>query len=165
MSSNTEFSGNFVSAEFCVEMTNNSNTVWIVHLLQKCVIRIIYNIGYRDSTGDLFKDAKIMNVYDLNIFYVCMFMFKYQNGSLPTVLQNMFTLRQDIHIHETRNRSMYKLIHCRTEIRKKSFVYIGASYYNQLMQNPSFQMSDSHSIFMFRHRLKLAIESQVITVT
>ena len=59
-------------------------------VLQKRVLRIIYNTKYMESTKLLFEDSRIMNVHSLYVHSTCLFMYKHWRSMLPAYFNNMF---------------------------------------------------------------------------
>ena len=64
-----------------------------IHLLQKRVVRMLCNVGYRNSTQILFKDANIMSIYEQSIFFSCVFILKFRKGLPPLIFNHLFTAR------------------------------------------------------------------------
>ena len=149
---------------YCNNVWGNAAKVYINKLLilQKRVLRTIFNVGYRDSTKELFIAANIMNVYDLYLYSICMIMFKHHKELLPITCYKLFSLRKSIHDCNTRNNRMYHLALCRTETRKKTIVYTGPYYFNQVLKHCSDEIRHINSIHMFKKKLKRMIKSGII---
>ena len=53
-----------------------------IFLLQKKILRCIFNVGYREHTAPLFMESKIMTIYQLNYYMVYMHNIYVQVSSL-----------------------------------------------------------------------------------
>jgi len=127
-------------------------------VLQKRILRIIYNVDIRQSSKPLFHTSNIMNVYELNIYSICMFMFKHWKGLLPSSFDCMFKKRYMVHTCNTRSSHMYELILCRTETRKNSIAYNGPFVFNRFLKSELFDISCINSIYSFKSLMKKHIQ-------
>ena len=78
-------------------------------LLQKRVIRIIGNAGYRDHTSSIFQKFKILKLQDLIKLQTCILMYKANNGSLPSHIQLNFVINKEVHKYNTRQKKRFLL--------------------------------------------------------
>lgn len=145
---------------YCNIIWGNSAKVNINRLLvlQKRILRIIYNVDVRHSSKEFFDASKIMNVYELNIYCTCMFMFKHWKGFLPKSFDSMFKKRNMVHSCNTRSSHMYELILCRTETRKKTIAYNGPLVFNRLLRSELLDIALINSIHCFKSRIKKDIK-------
>ena len=67
-----------------------------IFLLQKKILRCIFNVVYREYTAPLFMESKIMTIYQLNYYMVCIFMYKYHHSKLPAIYDNMFITNDNV---------------------------------------------------------------------
>ena len=72
----------------------NSPSAKKVFKLQKKVIRIIANIGTRDSCKEIFKSLQIMTLYSLYAYSIITFVVNNRH---------LFTVNNEIHKYDTRN--------------------------------------------------------------
>ena len=105
--------------------------------LQKRATRTILNKPYKAHTAPLFKELSILNIYSINIYSKCLFMFDYVHGCLPKVFDGMFRYNHNVHNHSTRHNDYFHLPFCRTEMSKNSIVYSGPYVFNKTMKNMS----------------------------
>ena len=79
-------------------------------VIQKKMVRIITGSPYRAHTEPLFYANLILNVYDLNVTIVGVFMYKCLLEPVTDVSDNYFCTNRDMHGRETRNAdsSIYK---------------------------------------------------------
>ena len=110
------------------------------------------NKTFRDHTEMLYKETKILNVSQLYIYHVCLFMYRYTQRLLPTVFDSMYHIISSVHDYHTRNNLLFVLPYCRTEIRKKSIVYNGAYYCNLISKH--IKLHEIHSISCFKRKIK-----------
>ena len=110
------------------------NTVWSstyknnlsrIFLLQKRIVRIMTNSEIRAHTAPLFTELKILDIYNLNAFYIAKFMFVYHNNSLPPSFYNLFVTSHEIHDYNTRNASSYRSHACKTNVKQFTILYQG----------------------------------------
>ena len=60
---------------------------------QKHAIRIIYDKDRFAHTTPLFKHAKALTVYEINLFQILSLIFQCKNWTAPLVFQNLYTLK------------------------------------------------------------------------
>jgi len=99
--------------------------------LQKRAVRIISDSSYLCHTKPLFERFNMLNIENLFKKECCIFMYKYNNGMLPKVFDNMFTDMKSIHDYDTRNKDSL-----RPEIHKvTNIITIGPKVWNSLPKN------------------------------
>ena len=100
---------------YCIEVWGNTFDKYVLPLfrLQKRVITLITFSCYIAHTSDLFKDMKILTLSKLYILKVHIFMYKFENNTLPELFSSMFTTNSQIHTYPTRTSSN---LHSRLEI-------------------------------------------------
>ena len=101
-----------------------------IYSVTEKILRCIFNVGYREHTAPLFMESKIMTIYQLNYYMVCIFMFKYHRSQLPAIFDNMFITNDNIYTYSTRQRIMYQVPRCRLESKLNSLCFIGVRYFN-----------------------------------
>lgn len=110
-------------------------------IMQKRVIRLIFNIESRGTCRDVFRSYGILTLPCIYL-YKCA-IFAYQNGHLfPTNAQN--------HTYATRNCDSFRMPLHRTSGYERSPYYACISVYNRLPK----QIKDSKVIHNFKSRLK-----------
>ena len=123
--------------------------------LQKKGIRIIFNASYYAHTTPIFKELKLLNVYDINNFNIAIFMFLCSRGLLPLAMLSTFVLNSNVHCHNTRNSVNYHLPKIRTNISKNSIFFKGPVLWNQIP--PDLKNSPSLNCFKQRYKCYLLI--------
>ena len=91
----------------------------------------MFNAKYHESTERLYNETSILNINQLYIFNICVFMYQLCHKLFPPVFENMFRNNFNVHDYNTRNQSLYALPYCRTEMRKRTIIYNGP-YYNEI---------------------------------
>ena len=132
--------------------------------MQKKILRIMFNVNFRDHTERLYKEANILDVYQLYVYNVCLFMYKHSHKLLPRLFDNMFEIVHNVHPYPTRSNSLYVLPYCRTELRKKSIVYNGAYYFNKISNASFMKLYEIHSISCFKQNIKNALCKNLLSV-
>ena len=87
--------------------------------IQKRLLRIITSSDYLAHTAPLFKNCKILDIYQINKYMVAVFMYKYKNNDLPEVFKNMYATNDTIHTHSTRQALHYHAPQGRKELLRK----------------------------------------------
>ena len=128
-----------------------------IFLIQKKILRCIFNVGYREHTASLFMESKIMTIYQLNYYMVCIFMYKYHHSQLPAIFDNMFITNENIYTYSTRQRIMYQVPRCRLESKRNSLcfiAFIGVRYFNTILSPSNLDILYSRSICVYKRTLK-----------
>ena len=129
--------------------TYKSNLVRL-EILQKRVVRTIAKTHFYAHTDPIFRKLGILKFHDIHLFQLCLFMFSYQNHTLPLKFDSKFTLQKEIHSYHTRNSHLYRLPLCRTNIKQFSVFYQGPKFYNSLCT----EIVNSSSSISFKKALK-----------
>ena len=80
-------------------------------------------------------------------------MFLYIKGLLPNIVNNMFTLTNQIHSYNTRNPNCFYIFPCRANIRRFSICVRGPLFYNSLSQ----EIQNCESVGLFSKLLKISL--------
>ena len=130
----------------------NTSTLLLdsLFLIQKRAIRIVNNAGYLSHTNELFAKNKILKISDLFYYNVGIFMFKFSNGELPDVFSRMFTRNDAFHNYPTRQHDAFHLPRTRTIFAKKTIMFTGPMFWNNLPQ----ELTRCIKISSFKCKLK-----------
>lgn len=112
-----------------------------IFILQKVAIRILADLGFRDSCRDAFRNLQILTVVGTYIYEVCLFVFKNRS---------MFTQNAVPHDHNTRHKSELQPDPHATSLYQKSIQYNGCKLFNHLPQ----EIKQSQNQYIFKKRLK-----------
>ena len=110
---------------------------------------IIMNKDIHAESRPLMKNLSILNVYQINIFQIVLFMYKLKNGKLPKVFRTQFSCIN--HKYWTRY-SVNNYVIPRTKLRKTDFAltHRGPELWNQIPHD----MKSLESFETFKSRLK-----------
>ena len=126
---------------------NNYSTVLEkLILMQKKIIRIITCSPYRAHTEPLFLANQILNVQDINVYTVGIFMYNTISSDVPTMFTSFFQQNTNFHTHNTRNSNDLHKPRCRINIRKFSIRNNGVEVWNALPMC----IRESQSIMIFK---------------
>ena len=70
--------------------------------MQNRIIRIIAGVPPRTNCDQLYKDLNILPVKKLYLYAIGFFMYRYVNGMLPELFDDMFVYRNSVHEYSTR---------------------------------------------------------------
>jgi len=118
--------------------------------LQKWAMRTISNSHYRSHSGPLFAKYNIINVFDTYNLELGVFMFKYSAGMLPSVFDNFFTKRSEIHNYQTRYKNDYNQTRNKKCFSDNSVRTQGPILWNSLNES----IKNSNSTKHFRNQYK-----------
>ena len=118
--------------------------------LQKWAIRTVSNSHYRSHSRPLFAKYNVLTVDDMYLLELGVFMFKYSKSELPTVFNDYFTKRSDIHRYQTRHLNDLNLTHNKKTFSDHSIRTSGPILWNSLDKT----IKTSKSIKQFRIQLK-----------
>jgi hypothetical protein len=136
----------------------NSHNIYLDNLLklQKRAVRYITMSHYRAHSNPLFKELKLLNIYDLYKFYLGIFMFKYSLDDLPRIFRHYFITRQDIQNRLTRNSSNYHLPRNKTTFSSKGIRSTGPHLWNGM--SPEIKKANNLQIF------KLSLKNNMLSL-
>lgn len=72
-------------------------------VIQKRAIRIVAAVSPQVYTGSIFSNLKLLNLEQINMFQIEVFMYRYDRGLLPPAFRGYFKFGTEIHSHYTRN--------------------------------------------------------------
>ena len=123
--------------------------------LQKRIIRIIFRLHPRAQTKDYFISNGFLNIYQINKFQTCLFIFTYEHNLLPSSFNNMFSKSSDIHSYNLGSSNQFRSEFSRTTFKKFSICCRGPLLFSTL---PS-SLTSVNSFSLFKSRLKKYILS------
>ena len=108
------------------------NIAWLSTYVNKRVVRIISNATNRAHITPLFSKLKILDIFNLNSFYVAKFMFSYHHRLLPLSFLNLFVTNNLVHSYNTRRDTDCRPHFCRTNAKFFSILFQGPKIWNSL---------------------------------
>ena len=73
-----------------------------LYLLQKKAVRLICRSPYNAHTDELFRNLSVIKLFDIYVYVVSIFMFKFVSGKALSIYKSMFVYNFEIHSRETR---------------------------------------------------------------
>ena len=119
-------------------------------VVQKKMVRIITGSPYRAHTEPLFYANRVLNVYDLNVNIVGVFMYQCLFEPVTDVFDDYFCTNRDIHGRETRNADALYVPYGRLDVRRSSIQIHGSDLWNTLP--PYIHNSESSNVLKIRLR-------------
>lgn len=116
----------FPHLSYCISVWGLSAHMGRLFILQKRAIRIIFNIKFRNSCVETFKNFNILTVPCIYIYKILIFIH---------VNKSSLELRSDVHDYCTRYSGHISLQSHRHTYYKRSPVYSGSSLYNMLPES------------------------------
>lgn len=106
-----------------------------VEKLQKRIIRIITCSPYRAYTYPLYKENKLLDIYEIHEYVYSFFMYKYYHDDLPSVFENFFIQNQTVHSYSTRQSNHFHLPKCKSDLSQRCTRYNGAVVWNSIPES------------------------------
>ena len=137
-----------------------SKNIKRLFMLQKKAIRIMCNANPRCHSAPLFKELKLLNIWQINKFLVGQFMYKCYRRTLPSVFDNYFVRTQDVHSYNTRQASLFfDLPRVKTNYCKNGIRFRGPAIWNDIIRN---KVSPDNSICTFKFNIKYLLLNDII---
>ena len=146
---------------YCIEVWGNTYTTYLnpITLLLKRAVRVIKGCKRQAHTTPLFQNLKIMNLAETYVYFVQLFMFKWNNCLLPTIFRDSFTRNSTIHEYNTRQHDLLHVPICNYDIRKRAVRFTGVRIMNYLHREIDYKCS----IHTYKKHLKNFILSHDVT--
>ena len=143
---------------YCVEVWGSACSTHLDPLIktQKRAIRIIAGAKRLEHSRPLFKELKLLNLRELYIYCVQLFMFKYHRDLLPPVFENIFTKNESVHQHYTRQHDLLHVPISRSTTVSKTIRINGVKIYNYLFDKIPTEVTYDH----YKRNLKIYIHQQ-----
>ena len=61
-----------------------------IYLIHKKIVRIMTSSKYREESRPIFVSLKLMNIYELNMYFIALFMYLYFHDKPPRFFKNYF---------------------------------------------------------------------------
>lgn len=112
-----------------------------VFIMQKRILRIMFNLGYRESCRRCFTENEIMTVTSIYILKISIYMYKKKNS---------LTHHRDIHGYSTRQNSNIYIERHNSSKYKLSPLYAGIYIYNKL----PYEIKSALTLKIFKRQLR-----------
>ena len=117
---------------YCIEVWGNACQSYLQPLviLQKRAIRMIVGARKMDHTLPLFYNLNLLQLKDIYIYCVQLFMYKYHHGRLPPVFFDFYVRNNSVHDYQTRQQNLFHVPLIRTQPLSKTVRVTGVTLYN-----------------------------------
>ena len=122
-----------------------------IFLLQKRFIKMITFSNRFTSSIPLFQSLRILPIFALNNFQICIFVFQSTHKLFPDSFQNVFKFNNEIHNYFTRSADDLHSNFFRTTTAQFSIKYRGPHFWNCLPH----QIRDCTSLSSFKRQLMM----------
>ena len=136
--------------------TNKSNLISL-YRHQKRAIRIIYDKDPFAHTKPLFKHAKALTVYEINLFRILSLIFKCKYRTMPFAFHTLYTLKPSSK-YSLRTGNVLSIPLKRTKFGQFSIYFRGTYLWNKILAQKTF-ICNLEYYPLFKNRLKEAIFS------
>ena len=140
----------------CPWTQTNTSKINSLFKLQKKALRLCTNSEYSSHTKHIFHTLNTLNIYDLNKLQTGLFMYRFENNTLPISFQDFFMKNNATHNYNTRSASQLKLIRPNLNINKYSIKYSGSKLWNSLDS----ELKNSKTINSFKSNYKKTLISK-----
>ena len=120
-----------------------------IHLIQKRFVRIATRSDRREHSQPLFKELKLLNIYQINILQICIFIFKFEHlpHELPLSFRNYFLKKSQLHGRNTRQTFFHPPLY-RTSQGQFSIKYRGVDIWKK------YSLTSHKSLLTYKKTLK-----------
>ena len=119
-------------------------------LVQKKIIRVIKNSPYRAYTEPLFLANQILNVHDINVYTVGVFMYNTIETDVPTLFTSFFRHNSDLHEYPTSRAHDLHVPRGRINVRIFSMRINGAMVWNSIHE----RVREAQTEMLFKRSLR-----------
>ena len=144
---------------YCIESWGNAAHCHLDPLFKYFFnLRIINFSDHNALTEPIFNDLNILLLYKLIHNRIGIMMYKYANGMLPPVMNELFIVNSTIHEHNTRQSHMLHTNRRHTDNSYRSFHNVGPRIWNALLNNfyvnvPISQFKQNNRKYLHDHLL------------
>ena len=99
-------------------------------VVQKRIIRVITKSCFDTSSAPLFYEHNFLNLSDIYVLQIGLFMFSFKKKLLPVGFHGIFLSSSQLNSYNTRNAMNYRSQFSRTNFRKFTIAYQGPNFWN-----------------------------------
>ena len=118
--------------------------------LQKWAIRVITKSHYRSHTGPLFSKTNILTIQDMYKVDLGVFMYRYSIKDLPSIFDDYFSKRSDVHGYPTRHVNDYNIMKNKRSFSDHTIRVNGPILWNSLEKSLRYSKSVKHFRTQFK---------------
>ena len=128
---------------YCIEVWGNTYQSYLEPLikLQKRAVRTIVGARKYAHTAPLFRELKLLNIKEIYIYCVQLFMYKYHHSILPLIFSDFYVRNNSIHEHHTRQQNLLHVPLIFTKPLSKTIRVSGVTLYNHFSNSLCLKVS------------------------
>jgi len=123
-------------------------------LLKKCqnrFIRLFYNLPPRTTISQYFSELKLLNVTQINILSIAIFVFKFLRNRLPNYFNNFYKYSTSLQLKTTRHTPIFYTQIVRIKLISTSIKHTGPRIWTTMIPD---DIKNSNSLHLFKNKLK-----------
>jgi hypothetical protein len=119
---------------YCIHVWGKTYVTYLDKIvkIQKKLIRMICNAGYRDHTDQLFYECKLLKFNTIYEYVISTLMYKTHNDMIPPFIKRLFKVNIDIHSYQTRQSGLYHIPNYKNDKCQSSIRYQGPCIWNSI---------------------------------
>ena len=148
---------------YCIESWGNATDCHLnqLFLMQKRVVRLITFSDYNVPTTTIFQAVNILPLQKIVYDRIGIMMYKYANGLLPQVMNDLYITNNEIHSYPTRHQHLLHINKSSINVYSKSFANTSARIWNALQSKMNVHVSISN----FKLTLKCYLQNNTLNLT
>ena len=99
---------------------------------QKQAVRVCTLSNYLAHSSPIFYSLNTLNIFYINKYLICIFMYRYVNNTIPISFKDMFQYNSDVHSHFTRNSMQFRPKKLHSSLDVKSLRFTGPKLFNTI---------------------------------
>ena len=100
--------------------------------MQKKIVRVINSSSFRAHTKPLFFKDKILDIFDINVYLLTIFMHKALNPDKPNMFTSFYSTNREVHGRDTRIADDLRVRYGKTNVLNFSVKITGAEIWNSI---------------------------------
>lgn len=119
-------------------------------IAQKKALKVVLSLPIRTPTTQLINVANVLTIQKLYVYYVGIFMYRYNNRMLPPCFSDYFLVNSHTHRRDTRNSALYQLPLFTTNKAQQSILFQGAKIWATIPTT----IHNARSLASFKNQFK-----------
>ena len=142
---------------YCITVWGNTFSYILDPLmkLQKRALRLVDGARKYDHTAPIFEKYELLNLRNLYIYCVQIFLYKHHQEILPEVFSHFFEMNNAVHEYYTRQEKHFHVPLCKSVQKSKCLKSSGVKIYNYMIEHMNYNCSFvSFKYVLKRHLLR-----------
>ena len=97
-----------------------------IFTIEKKIVRLMTFANYQDESTPLFLSLNFLNIYEINIYLIALFIYSYFRNDLPIYFKTYFKLNENVYRHTPRSSSNIFIDYRNQDYGKFPFKFRGA---------------------------------------